>query len=123
MQSVHEEVLVPRMQALSKIQRYKRSLMEEAVAAKIKMKNHRQAKLKFGTEFGTIALGVNDIQVGMEASGVGEADQREQVCAGGRDDLGEEAGGVGLFLRGMFFQPLHTFTHLHLGECCISSFT
>ncbi|ELR58010.1 hypothetical protein M91_21705 [Bos mutus] len=70
MQSVHEEVLVPRMQALSKIQRYKRSLMEEAVAAKIKMKNHRQAKLKFGTEFGTIALGVNDIQVGMEASGV-----------------------------------------------------
>lgn len=66
----------------------------------------------------------------MEASGVGEADQGEQVCAGGRDDLGKEAGGagavLGLFLRGMFFQPLHTFTHLrgvNLGECCISSFT
>ena len=63
--------------------------------------------------------------MGTEASGVGEADQGEQVCAGGRDDLGEEAGGVGavlgLFLRGMFFQPLHAFTHLHLGECCISS--
>lgn len=34
---------------------------------KLKWKKHRQAKLKFGTEFGTIALGVNDIQVGMES--------------------------------------------------------
>ena len=45
MQSVHEEVLVPRMQALSKIQRYKRSLMEEAVAAKIKMKKPQASKV------------------------------------------------------------------------------
>lgn len=44
MQSVHEEVLVPRMQALSKIQRYKRSLMEESVAAKMKMKKPQASK-------------------------------------------------------------------------------
>lgn len=31
--------------------------------------------------------------MGMEASGMGEAAQGEQVCAGGRDDLGEEAVG------------------------------
>lgn len=44
MLSVHEEVLVPRMQVLSKIQRYKRSLMEEAVAAKIKMEKAQASK-------------------------------------------------------------------------------
>lgn len=38
MLSVHEEVLVP------KIQRYKRSLMEEAVAAKIKMEKAQASK-------------------------------------------------------------------------------
>lgn len=69
--------------------------MEEAVSSKIKMENPqaRKACLKFGTEFGTIASGVNDTQMGMEASGMGEAAQGEQVCAGGRDDLGEEAVG------------------------------
>lgn len=35
--------------------------------------------LKFGREFRTIALGVNDTQMGAEASGMGEAAQVEQV--------------------------------------------
>lgn len=51
---------------------------------------------------------------------------RENKCVQG-EGLGRGGCGMGtvlgLFLRGMSFQPLHAITHLHLVECCISLFT
>lgn len=81
-----QELLVPGNAGTPQIQRCKRSLMEKVVAVKLQIEKPpaRKAYLTFGTELGTIALGVSDTQMEREASGMGEAAQGGQVCAGRR---------------------------------------
>ena len=106
-------------------QRYKRSLLEKVLPVKIQMGMSQagEACLKFGTEFGAMALGVSDMQAGRGASREGEAARAEQGCAGRGPEIAGQ--GVGallvLCLRCALFQSLHALAQLHVGKRSVAA--